>query len=233
MTGNLVNLDSAADDLDYMHARFYNPQTGRFLRVDPKNRYSPTTLPQRWNRYAYAIGNPLKYLDPDGRDLVLASDSKALRNFLVRSLQRPSFREVAIQIANDSTFTVTVRDARLTSPAEVARQRRQGENPRITFGTTARDVVVVDGVARARGADVRIDTRMVSREHPDRTGVVTTTHEIAGHANDIRKGAPHAEMEAAHDAVEQLGYDVKNEPPDITRKEAEKLLQELLNPPPE
>jgi hypothetical protein len=190
-------------------------------------------LPQRWNRYAYSIGNPLKYIDPDGRDLVLAGGSRALRKFLVRSLQRPTFRRAAVQIANDRNFTVTVRDAQITSPGAVAAQRRQGKNPTITFGTTARDEVVIDGVAQTRGADVRIDTSMVSREHPDPTGVVTTTHEIAGHANDLRQGASEADLQATHGAVEQLGYDVKNESPDITEGKAEKLLDELLKPPPE
>ncbi len=71
---DLANTSSAADDLDYMHARFCNPQVGRFLSTDPKNRYSPTKLPQRWNRYGYAIGNPLKFFDPNGEDLKLVFD---------------------------------------------------------------------------------------------------------------------------------------------------------------
>jgi hypothetical protein len=61
-----------------MHARFCNPQTGRFLSVDPKNRYSPSKLPQRWNRYGYAIGNPLKFFDPNGEDLKLVFDFRDL-----------------------------------------------------------------------------------------------------------------------------------------------------------
>lgn len=49
----------------YMHARFYDPYTGRFLSADPKsilmgNNYS-------FNKYLYANGNPLMYFDPDGR----------------------------------------------------------------------------------------------------------------------------------------------------------------------
>ena len=62
-------LTSNADDLDYMHARFCSPLTGRFLSVDPKPRRSALPMPQRWNRYGYAAGNPLKYIDPDGEDL--------------------------------------------------------------------------------------------------------------------------------------------------------------------
>jgi len=61
-------LTSAADDLDYMHARYYNPLVGRFMSVDPKDRYKPLQAPQQWNRYTYALGNPLRFVDPDGRE---------------------------------------------------------------------------------------------------------------------------------------------------------------------
>ena len=50
---------------DYMHARHYSSALGRFLSVDPIR--GPSGVPQRLNRYAYAVGNPLRYIDPDGR----------------------------------------------------------------------------------------------------------------------------------------------------------------------
>ena len=56
----------AADDLDYMHARFYNPQPKRFLSADQGKDWKPG-LPQSWNLYSYTRGNPLKYVDPDGQ----------------------------------------------------------------------------------------------------------------------------------------------------------------------
>ncbi len=53
--------------LYYAVARFYNPDTGRFISPDPisdpSKRYSPAGL----NRYVYGINNPLKYSDPDGQ----------------------------------------------------------------------------------------------------------------------------------------------------------------------
>jgi len=57
------------DDLDYMHARYYNPMMGRFLSTDPKVLRKPTTMLARWNRYTYAANNPIKYTDPDGREI--------------------------------------------------------------------------------------------------------------------------------------------------------------------
>ncbi len=50
--------------LDYMHARYYSSNMGRFLSVDPVDGLQ--RFPQSWNRYAYARNNPLKYIDPTG-----------------------------------------------------------------------------------------------------------------------------------------------------------------------
>jgi RHS repeat-associated protein len=53
------------DDLDYMQARMYSPAVGRFLGVDPL-RSSISSRPLTWNKYIYARGNPLVFVDPDG-----------------------------------------------------------------------------------------------------------------------------------------------------------------------
>jgi RHS repeat-associated protein len=58
---------SAADDLDYMHARFYNPQVGRFMSVDPSTKSWNPKQPQSWNGYSYTHNNPLNFIDPDGK----------------------------------------------------------------------------------------------------------------------------------------------------------------------
>ncbi len=61
---DLANATGQADDLDYMHARHCSPIVGRFLSVDPVG--GNPRSPQTWNRYAYVMGNPLKYVDPEG-----------------------------------------------------------------------------------------------------------------------------------------------------------------------
>lgn len=55
-----------ADDLDYMHARYYSHDVGRFLTPDPALS-AQLTAPQTWNRYSYANNNPANFVDPDGR----------------------------------------------------------------------------------------------------------------------------------------------------------------------
>ena len=51
--------------LYYLRARYYNPNTGRFLSRDPKggNGYDPKTL----HKYLYASGDPVNRIDPSGR----------------------------------------------------------------------------------------------------------------------------------------------------------------------
>jgi RHS repeat-associated protein len=59
--------------LDYFGARYYGSKIGRFTTVDPVYTWRENLVdPQRWNRYAYARNNPLRYVDPDGKVAVPA-----------------------------------------------------------------------------------------------------------------------------------------------------------------
>jgi len=70
--------------LDYFGVRYYASMQGRFTGADPydinferQETADPEEAdalfteyigqPQRWNRYSYALNNPLRYVDPDGR----------------------------------------------------------------------------------------------------------------------------------------------------------------------
>jgi RHS repeat-associated protein len=60
---------------DYFGARYYRADLGRFATVDPLMTIEENLVdPQRWNRYAYARDNPLKYVDPDGRTVKVSGD---------------------------------------------------------------------------------------------------------------------------------------------------------------
>jgi RHS repeat-associated protein len=68
---NIGTSSENSNYLDYMHARYYNANLGRFLSVDPAMDLKKTMRsPQMWNRYAYVVNNPLRYTDPDGREHV-------------------------------------------------------------------------------------------------------------------------------------------------------------------
>ena len=60
--------------LSYMQARYYDPVIGRFYSNDPVDTVSHLSNEEGikgFNRYSYAVNNPYKYTDPDGR-LVIA-----------------------------------------------------------------------------------------------------------------------------------------------------------------
>ena len=55
--------------LIYAKARYYDPETARFLRHDPWE--GDQTIPPSLHKYLYAYQNPTVYIDPDGRAPVL------------------------------------------------------------------------------------------------------------------------------------------------------------------
>jgi RHS repeat-associated protein len=56
--------------LQYFEARYYAGGLGRFASVDPllaRNPQADPASPQNLNSYAYSLNNPLRYIDPTGR----------------------------------------------------------------------------------------------------------------------------------------------------------------------
>ena len=82
----------AADDVDYMHARTHSLIAARFLSVDPAG--ARPTRPQSWNRYSYGLGNPLRWVDIDGRTVVPPLDTRvrsALQQLRSTALGRKAY----------------------------------------------------------------------------------------------------------------------------------------------
>jgi RHS repeat-associated protein len=64
--------EDAETGLDYAQARYYADGQGRFTAVDPLMASANPANPQTFNRYSYALNNPLRYTDPTG--LISESD---------------------------------------------------------------------------------------------------------------------------------------------------------------
>ena len=61
--------------LDYFFARYYSSTQGRFTSVDPALDSAKGPTPQSWNRYAYCLNNPFKFMDPTGKRWAMQQNS--------------------------------------------------------------------------------------------------------------------------------------------------------------
>ena len=70
-----------------MNGRLYDPLVGRFL--SPDNNVQMPDYTQNFNRYSYALNNPLKYTDPDGEwvHIVVGAAIGGLINLGVKAYQ--------------------------------------------------------------------------------------------------------------------------------------------------
>jgi RHS repeat-associated protein len=105
---DLASLAGAGDDLDYMHARHCSPFTGRFLSVDRAGGYLKAT--QSWNRYAYSRGNPMKYVDSSGLDIVVAPALRDAVRFAYAN--SPSFRAIYDKVNGNHRMLAFLNGAR-------------------------------------------------------------------------------------------------------------------------
>lgn len=69
-----------------MNARLYDPWTARFLSPDPYVQLPDLT--QSLNRYSYCLNNPLKFVDPSGKDSWYTNDKKQIKAFLQFYIQQ-------------------------------------------------------------------------------------------------------------------------------------------------
>lgn len=92
-TGHVNDADAG---FVYMQARYYDPQVGRFLGVDPIDKQPVSGLYQL-NRYSYTLDNPVIYIDPDGRQEIFFSSSPVEPNAMLRAGLRPTPLSEAIR----------------------------------------------------------------------------------------------------------------------------------------
>jgi len=78
---------------------------GRFTTVDPSMLSVVKADPQSWNRYSYALNNPLRYIDPDGECWVAAPSGANTYDWMAR----PNAGQTCVDAAaTDTGHGVTV-----------------------------------------------------------------------------------------------------------------------------
>lgn len=104
-TGHVNDADTG---LVYMQQRYYDPVAGRFLSVDPVTTDANTG--NSFNRFAYGRNNPYKYVDPDGREIVVkGSDEFKQRAFNdLNTIRSGKNGSELIAAAEKSSSTVTI-----------------------------------------------------------------------------------------------------------------------------
>lgn len=82
----------AETGLDYFGARYYSQRLGRWGSVDPSLNIGKSLVdPQLWNRYAYVTNNPLRYIDPDGRERAQILLDQDVRDLLAGKISREEY----------------------------------------------------------------------------------------------------------------------------------------------
>src|SRR6202046_714958 len=254
-SGNTYKFTSKERDsesnLDNFGARYDSSILGRFMSPDPKPASAHAVNPQSWNRYVYTLNNPMKYVDPNGLDIVLAAGlSQSDRSYVVNNLARmyatPAGKAM-LQKADQRKFTLTVGTGHLgrtdltKAPAGAV---VFGGQTKVEGGNTHYDVATSDGhtVLVAKSPDsptaspiqVIIDKDQTSEIGKDPAKVFG--HEFGGHTADVINAAEgnanqyidgvNPKDESSSEAAEKAMGKVPNQPsPDDV-----KAVEELLKP---
>jgi RHS repeat-associated protein len=84
--GYAGHVSDSATGLSYMQQRYYDPNIGRFLSVDPVAAADDART-SNFNRYKYAGNSPYRFTDPDGRQEMPIEEIEAERNELREELE--------------------------------------------------------------------------------------------------------------------------------------------------
>lgn len=105
----------------YYGARYYDPKLSIWLSVDPLAEKYPNISP-----YAYVANNPIIYIDPDGREIILSfASTSAMTSYsnLVNSALGGKYQVNLVAIAGTSNYRVEI--ATLNSKASITKEQKQ------------------------------------------------------------------------------------------------------------
>lgn len=89
--GYTGHVNDTASGLVYMQARYYDPDVARFVSTDPKP--AENGRPEVFSRFAYAQNNPIRFIDPDGKQSWCTPGNCGAASYLKASNDVTYFRE--------------------------------------------------------------------------------------------------------------------------------------------
>ena len=81
--------------LYYLRARYYNPNTGRFLSRDPED--GKAKIPASLHKYLYAGGDPVNARDPRGREDLIEYAAVAVHSALEATIYGTHVRKCLVK----------------------------------------------------------------------------------------------------------------------------------------
>jgi RHS repeat-associated protein len=132
------------EQLDYMHARYYSAQWGRFLSPDPV--FGEVRQPQGWNRYAYVFNNPIKFVDPLG----LRAEDGAGETITVEADSPETERKKRLEAEAIREFQLRMLMLWLQIPTSAHGEKlnwlpsRDGNNVAAFFSSTPPNTILID-----------------------------------------------------------------------------------------
>jgi RHS repeat-associated protein len=178
--------------LDYFGARYFHSSHGRFTSPDPLLSSGRVAMPQSWNRYAYALNNPLRYVDPSGLYEYAAGTTDEQKRKFEAALQ-----QAKTKLADIAAFYGT--DSEEYEDADRALKAYDAAGVVVKFGTLDKGTQgTTQGTLSATGTNsvvVTIDLKQADTG----TELLTTIAHEGSHAKD------NLEYQAAALAANNLG----------------------------
>ncbi len=177
--------------------RYYSPEFGRFLSVDPVGVDGASG--ENFNRYGYANNNPYTYIDPDGQLPILLPLVIGYRIY-------SAYDTVTSTIDNTRTLRDPEASAgqKLRAGAEIAGAVIGGRLGRNAAGTTAR---VTDNAAEAARATTRVTGAALSAARKEFDSLRPTLWRQEAATNPARYSPSQlADMRAGRGPIGNDGY---------------------------
>ena len=199
--------------LDYAQARMHNYNLGRFQSPDPLLSSGRIRNPQTWNRYAYVLNNPLKFIDPTG----LSEQGGT-------TIKHPDRRMVEINADEIITVSITADSSPKPDPVTgITGQRTYGENKFFVFEINTR-LTGEDG----RGLDQSDYTTQTSSYNDDGTINSTTTIDNSNATRTVTEDGK-VVITGEKRTVTEISTAVNENPEVIVRQDASQEIPDSKN----